>query len=215
MSKAKIAGVATAWVAISFAAACAPAATASAPQAVAPSATASGAVRPDVNPADVRFLQHMIPHHAQALTMAALVPERSASDAVRLMAERIAVSQRDEIARMQRWLRDHGQAVPQPGAPMNHDMGAMPMQMAGMLTPAELEQLAATRGTEFDQLFLESMIRHHEGALVMVAELFGTPGAAQGSEMYSIASEVDADQRAEIARMQQVLGTLSPAGPNR
>jgi uncharacterized protein (DUF305 family) len=82
--------------------------------------------------------------------------------------------------------------------------------MPGMLTDAELARLAAARGAEFDRLFLESMIRHHEGALVMVADYFKTPGAGQESEAYRLASDVDADQRAEIRRMRSLLP--APAG---
>ena len=164
--------------------------------------------------ADARFLQHMIPHHAQALVMTALVPSRTETPGVRLVAERIAASQRSEIATMQQWLRARGETVPDVAtAPVGdaaaaHAGHAMPAAgadahagMPGMLTAAELQRLADARGAEFDRLFLASMIRHHEGALAMVAELLATPGAAQSSEVFQIASDVDADQRAEIARM--------------
>ena len=165
--------------------------------------------------ADVRFLQHMIPHHAQALVMTALVPSRTETPGVRLVAERIAASQRSEIATMQQWLRAHGETVPEAmtapagdSAAGGHAGHAMPASggdahagMPGMLSAAELQRLAGARGAEFDRLFLDFMIRHHEGALQMVAELLATPGAAQSAEVFQIASEVDADQRAEIARM--------------
>ena len=163
----------------------------------------------DYAEADARFLQQMIPHHTQALVMTEMVPTRTATDAIRLIAERIAVSQQDEIAMMQRWLRERGEAVPEVSAEhAGHEMGEEQPMMPGMLSRAELDRLAAASGIEFDRLFLEFMIQHHEGALVMVDELFGSPGAAQGSAIYSIASEVDADQRAEIARMQRLLSTL-------
>lgn len=160
--------------------------------------------------ADVRFLQHMIPHHAQALAMTALVPSHTATEGVRLLAERIAASQRSEIATMQQWLRAHGETVPEVamgagGAHAGHVGAGMPDSahagMPGMLSAAELERLANARGAEFDRLFLDYMIRHHEGAIAMVAELLATPGAARTSEIFQIASDVDADQRAEIARM--------------
>ncbi len=168
-------------------------------------------------PADARFLQQMIPHHAQALVMTEMVPERTENATLSLLAERIAVSQQDEIAMMQRWLRDHGAAVPGAdgsgaatgGHGMHGERGGHAM-MPGMLTPAQLRQLAAATGSDFDRLFLELMIQHHEGALVMVNELFDSPGGGQSSQMYSIAAEIDADQRAEIARMRRLLAGPPP-----
>ena len=157
--------------------------------------------------ADVRFMRHMIAHHAQARVMAALVPERTSRPEIRLIAERIDVSQDDELKQMQRWLRTRGEAVPDADAHAGH--AAMP----GMLSEAELARLAAARGPEFDRLFLESMIRHHEGAVTMVAELFATPGAARESDTYHFASDVNADQRAEIARMRRLLGALTAPAP--
>lgn len=162
--------------------------------------------------ADVRFMQHMIAHHAQALVMAAMVPERTRDPRLHLVAERITRSQEDEIALMRRWLTSRGEEAPSGDAhAMMHAAGDH-AHMPGMLSMEELEQLAATSGRAFDRLFLESMIRHHEGALVMVGELFATPGAAQEGEIYNLASEVDADQRAEIARMQALLASLDDAG---
>ena len=163
-------------------------------------AQAQAAPQPRHGEADVRFVRGMIPHHAQALEMVALVPERAASDAVKLMSERIAVSQRDEIALMERWLRDRGQPVPGADSAHAHHGGAH-QAMPGMLTPEEMQRLAAASGPEFDRLFLELMIRHHQGALVMVAELFATPGGGEASDVFNLASEVDADQRMEIDRM--------------
>lgn len=156
---------------------------------------------------DVRFMQHMIVHHAQALVMAALVPERTRSETMLLLAERIEVSQRDEIALMQQWLRDRGEHAPEVGADgtvhgAEHGEALMP----GMLTAEELARLEQAQGEEFERLFLELMIRHHEGALVMVSELFAAPGAGQDPEVFRLAMDVDADQRAEIRRMQAMLG---------
>jgi uncharacterized protein (DUF305 family) len=144
-------------------------------------------------------MQHMVGHHAQAIVMTNLVATHTTREDVRLIARRIDASQRTEIAMMQRWLRDRGESVPDPDTPM-----AMPMP--GMLSDAELAQLRAATGPDFDRLFLRFMIRHHEGALAMVAALFASPGAAQESQLYDFASGVDADQRAEIARMQALLG---------
>jgi uncharacterized protein (DUF305 family) len=154
--------------------------------------------------ADVRFLQMMIPHHAQAMEMTALVPSRSTRQDVRATAQRIEVSQQDEIAAMQAWLRARGHTAQAGHAPGDHHA-----HMAGMLTPQEMARLRAATGAEFDRLFLEYMIRHHEGALVMVAELFATQGAGQDPELFQIASEVDSDQRMEIARMGAMLNGRS------
>jgi uncharacterized protein (DUF305 family) len=191
------------------------------------SAAGQGAVaQPGHTPADARFMQQMIGHHAQALEMAALVPDRTGRADLRMLAERITVSQRDEIALMQAWLRARGEAVPAAEGhdahhahhahPAGADSAAMPgmAAMAGMATPEEMARLAALSGAEFDRLFLELMIRHHEGALVMVAELFATPGAGQGSQVFSVANEVEADQRMEIDRMRRLLdGPLSGPRP--
>ena len=162
---------------------------------------------PRYTAADVRFVQGMIPHHAQALEMTALVEARTSRDDLRLMAQRITVSQQDEIAQMQRWLRARGQPLPDAHA---HHAGHL---MPGMLTPEEMARLAAASGAAFDRLFLELMIRHHEGALAMVGELFAAQGAAQESETYTLASDVDADQRMEIARMRALLEAIPPSTP--
>jgi uncharacterized protein (DUF305 family) len=174
-------------------------------------AVGSGA-RPDAGhprhtAADARFMQHMIGHHAQALEMTQLVPRRTNREEMRLLAERIDVSQRDEIALMRQWLERRGEAVPAADAHHHAAMGHQPL-MPGMLTAAELAQLARATGSEFERLFLKYMIRHHEGALTMVRELFRTPGAAQETETYRFATEVEADQRAEIARMRELLKRL-------
>ena len=152
--------------------------------------------RVQATPADARFMQSMIPHHAQALEMTALVATRTGRADMRLLAERIDVSQADEISLMQRWLEDRGFSLPDAHA---HHAPGMPMP--GMLTPAEMDHLAKSHGAAFDALFLELMIKHHEGALMMVKELFSTPGAGQESEVYAFASDVVADQRMEIQRM--------------
>lgn len=169
--------------------------------------------------ADVRFMQMMIPHHAQALEMTALVDQHATTVAVQRMALRMKISQRDEIALMERWLRERDQDVPQwqgamadggmTGASMGgmagmDGMGSMAM-MPGMLTPQQMEGLRAARGPEFDRLFLQYMIQHHEGAIVMVRDLFTARGGGQESEIFQFASHVDADQTAEIERMQGIL----------
>lgn len=155
-------------------------------------------------PADATFMQGMIHHHAQALDMTELLATRTNSDDMKKLALRISVSQTDEIKMMRRWLTVRGQEVPGEHA---HHMPGAPL-MPGMLNAEEMARLAAAKGTDFDRLFLEGMIKHHGGALTMVHDLFATPGAGQDSEIYAFASDVDADQRMEIDRMAAMLAAL-------
>ncbi|HYW08433.1 MAG TPA: DUF305 domain-containing protein [Longimicrobium sp.] len=148
--------------------------------------------------ADVRFMQHMIGHHAQALRMVAMVPGHAASEDVVRLAQKIDISQRDEIALMRSWLEERRQAVPDDAHPHA-------MMMPGMLTAEQLAQLDAARGREFDRLFLTFMTRHHEGALHMVRELFRTPDAGQDPDLFRFVTDVDADQRDEILMMERLL----------
>ena len=158
---------------------------------------------------DTRFMQGMMLHHAQAVEMVALIPGRSTRADIRLLGQRIDVSQRDEIAMMRRWLQDHHQDVTPVDAHAVHDsMTHDPMLMPGMLTRDQMARLASVSGEAFDTLFLQGMIQHHEGALAMVAQLFATRGAGQQSQVFAFASDVDADQRAEINRMRALLTAL-------
>jgi uncharacterized protein (DUF305 family) len=158
--------------------------------------------RPAHTAADASFMQGMIPHHQQALEMTALVAARTEARDIKLLALRIELSQVDEINLMKGWLRQRNEPVPGEGAHGAHvGHGLMP----GMLTPDEMAQLAAARGAEFDRLFLGYMIRHHEGALTMVAQLFGTTGGGQQSEIFQFAADVEADQSMEISRMKKLL----------
>jgi len=196
-------------------------------------------VRRGYTAADVRFMQQMIHHHAQAVRMSALVPARSSREDVRTLAERIDASQQAEIEMMKHWLAERLELVPDPSMPRSvhdsimgatngaHDMAGMDamsgmpdahsahdtatMLMPGMLTPAEMATLAAATGPTFDRLFLEGMIRHHEGALTMVATLLATPGAGEEAQIFGFASDVDSGQRAEIRRMQAILATMPKA----
>jgi uncharacterized protein (DUF305 family) len=156
---------------------------------------------PGFTVADVRFMQNMIGHHAQALWMAAMAPGRGASEGVIRLARKIDISQRDEIAMMRGWLAERRQAVPD-------DARAHAMTMPGMATAEQLTELDAARGREFDRLFLTLMIRHHEGALRMAEELFSTPGAGQDPDIFRFVTDVDADQRDEIWAMERLLDTL-------
>jgi uncharacterized protein (DUF305 family) len=145
----------------------------------------------------------MIHHHAQALVMARMAPTHGASPALQVLAGRVINGQNDEIALMQQWLRDRNQPVPDPSAPMHG--GGHAMHMPGMLTDEQLAELDAARGADFDRLFLTTMIQHHQGALTMVEELFGTHGAAQGDAIFKLASDIGADQSSEIDRMRTML----------
>ena len=158
--------------------------------------------------ADVLFMQGMIHHHAQALRMAALVPKRSSSSQIPLLAERIDISQRGEIEQMQRWLTDRGQEAPvlHRAHQHAHGVGAGTL-MPGMLTEEQLGRLAQARGTSFDKLFLSFMINHHRGALTMVRRLYAANGGAE-PEADAFARHVEADQRIEIARMEELRAGL-------
>jgi len=153
--------------------------------------------------ADVRFMQGMIHHHAQALEMTRLLFDRTTSEEMRLLARRIDISQKDEIRLMQGWLESRREDAPmihaEYGAATDH------ARMPGMLTEEQMARLAATRGNEFDRLFLEYMISHHRGALAMVHELFSTSGAGQEPDVFQFAFHVDADQYIEIERMSKML----------
>lgn len=181
------------------------------PRASAPDPVArADSLRHSYTPADVAFMKGMIQHHAQALVMSRMAPTHGASEVLQVLAARIINSQLDEIALMQAWLRDRGEAVPEPhgmdmatthpGDPMTH--------MPGMLSEEQLAELDAAHGPEFDSLFLVYMIQHHQGALTMVNDLFDTYGAAQGDAIFKLASDIGADQTSEIDRMQKMLHEL-------
>ena len=162
--------------------------------------------------ADVKFMQGMIHHHAQAIDMTELLKTRTGSEDMKKLGLRIQVSQTDEIRMMQRWLRAHGADAPDPHA-MHMPGMIMPgtdrgPMMAGMLTPQEMTRLAALKGAAFDRAFLEGMIKHHGGAITMVRELFAAPGAGQESTIYAFASDVVSDQQMEIDRMSGMLAAI-------
>jgi len=168
-------------------------------------ATPQPASRYPSTEADARFMSSMIGHHTQAMVMAGWAPTNGAGASVRRLAERILSGQQDEIATMQQWLRDRGRPVPQGHHPGHGHL------MPGMLTDAQMKELAEARGPEFDRLFLTFMIQHHRGAVAMVEDLFGTPGAAQDETVFKFANDVQVDQSTEIARMERMLSAL-PAG---
>jgi uncharacterized protein (DUF305 family) len=156
--------------------------------------------------ADVRFMQDMIPHHRQAVDMAALVGERTNRQELRDAAGRIDASQADEIQFMRTWLEERGQPAPEMTA---HHVMHTSEKMAGMASPEQMAELAAAKGTDFDRLFLTLMIAHHEGAVKMVAELLKQPGAAYDPTLFEFTTDVTNDQNAEIERMNALLVGIS------
>jgi uncharacterized protein (DUF305 family) len=180
-----------------------------------PSAPAPVVGRIPHTEADVHFMSGMIPHHAQAVRIATWAKTRAVRSDIRILSERIIVAQQDEIEMMRNWLLDRGE--PAPAADATHlrmTMNGMvhDMLMPGMMTDEELAQLERAAGLEFDRLFLTFMIRHHEGALIMVDQLFASPGAAQDDVVFKFASDVYADQSTEIERMEKMLADIAAGG---
>lgn len=171
---------------------------------------------PPSSPKDVEFMQGMIMHHAQAVEMVALMKSRTENKELLLLGARISQSQSAEINMMKRWLEVRGEKTSMPMPKMDKtDMPGMDMSghhqhhqmlMPGMLSPEQMDALGKAKGAEFDRLFLTGMIQHHGGALVMVDELFKTPGAGQEAQLFNFATDIDSSQRAEIRIMQTMLG---------
>jgi len=172
--------------------------------------TQTDSARPRYTAADVQFVAGMIVHHAQAVLIAGWAPSHGAGPELRALCERIVVGQRDEIAVMQRWLRERHEPVPDAAAHAammpGMDHAAL---MPGMLTEQQLAQLDSARGPEFDRLFLTFMIQQHRGALTMVRALIDTPRSARDGLLFQIASDIAADQAAEIDRMTRMLDAMS------
>ncbi len=173
---------------------------------------------PPPSQADVEFMQGMIMHHSQAVEMTALIPSHTENKDLRLLGARISSSQSDEISFMRRWLAARGEppsmvmaGMPATAGKSDTDksgqaMASMAMAlMPGMLTPEQMEALRNAKGAEFDRLFLTGMIQHHNGALIMVKELFDTAGAGQEADLFNFATDVDSGQRAEIRIMESML----------
>jgi uncharacterized protein (DUF305 family) len=175
-----------------------------------PSKTLPPSTKPAVPPptqADVEFMQGMIMHHSQAVEMTALIPSHTQNEALRSLGAKISSSQSDEMRFMRRWLvaRKEPVSMAMPSMP-DMDMSGKPIApMPGMLTPQQMEALRNANGAKFDRLFLTGMIQHHEGALVMVKQLFDTPGAGQDADLFNFATDADNTQRAEIKIMQNML----------
>lgn len=203
-----------------------PASASSSPASTAPSASSGGresayvararadSLRNPYVEADVEFMYDMIGHHAQAIAMSRMAPSHGASPEVQRLASRIINAQQDEIATMERWLRDRQKPIPD--VPTDGGAGMMLMKgqpmrmlMPGMLTPDQMKALDAARGEAFDKLFLTSMIGHHRGAVSMVKDLFSTYGAAQDETVFKFANDVNVDQTTEINRMEKMLAAIT------
>ena len=172
------------------------------------------ATLPPIAPADVAFMQGMIMHHSQAVEMTALIDSHTQNTELRSLGARISSSQTDEINFMKRWLATRGEPTSMPMDdmqnmpgmdPTGHDMSTSIPLMPGMLTPEQMAALREAKGAEFDRLFLTGMIQHHNGALIMVKDLFNTAGAGQDADIFNFATDADNTQRAEIKIMQNML----------
>jgi uncharacterized protein (DUF305 family) len=171
------------------------------------------ATLPPISPADVKFMQGMIMHHAQAVEMTALIESHTQNKNIRSLGARISHSQADEIKFMKRWLATRGEPISAAmhemskdmSMDMSGDMSSHLMLMPGMLTPKQMQALSKAKDEEFDRLFLTGMIQHHGGALVMVKDLFDSPGTGQDAELFNFVTDVDSGQRAEIKIMRSML----------
>lgn len=184
--------------------------------------------------ADVDFMNGMIHHHAQAITISRWAVSHGASPAVQRLTARIINAQSDEINLMRSWLIDRGRTAPQVDSAGNLTMPAMAsmtgmshdahaghgatnaqgqMEMPGMLNAEQLAELNAARGADFDRLFLTYMIQHHRGAVAMVQTLFSAAGAGQDETVFKFANDVEVDQGTEIRRMMSLMLDLGFVPP--
>jgi uncharacterized protein (DUF305 family) len=161
--------------------------------------------------AEVEFMTGMVPHHAQAIIMAQWCPTHGGRADLLPLCARIVASQKGEIQMMRGWLADRKQTVPDSMSTrhqMRMDGVVHDMMMPGMLTDEEMAALDRARGVEFDKLFLTGMIRHHQGAIQMVQDLWASPGGANEPTVFRFSNDVYADQSAEVLRMQAMLRTI-------
>ena len=167
-------------------------------------------VLPPYSTADVQFMQHMIVHHAQAVEMTALIESHTRNKNLLLLGERISRSQSDEMKFMKRWLKVRGESTAPPAHAMHGmDMSGHQMLMPGMLSAKQMDALKKAKDGEFDNLFLTGMIQHHNGALIMVKDLYDSSGAGQDAELFSFATDIESGQRAEIKIMQTILREIT------
>ncbi len=164
-------------------------------QAQRPTATPPPIVSQSFDANDTMFAQMMIPHHAQAVELAALATANTTTPAIRDLAARIAGAQQPEILSMEEWLVAAG--IPTDGH------GSHAMAMPGLVSDADMEALEKATNAEFDALFLAHMIRHHEGAIAMATDVLAT---TKNDNVRALANAIVAAQTAEIAEMSGLLG---------
>jgi uncharacterized protein (DUF305 family) len=167
---------------------------------------------PPISSTDIEFMKGMIMHHSQAVEMTAMIESRTKNKEIRLLGARISQSQSDEMRFMVRWLGARGKISSPPLPDMRTHEGRAaehPMLMPGMLSRDQMDALRKAAGSEFDRLFLTGMIQHHNGALIMVKDLFAAPGTGQDAELFNFVTDVDSGQRAEIKIMQNLMGEKS------
>lgn len=151
---------------------------------------------------EVHFVQHMMVHHGQAVTMAALVPDRASDPRLHTIARQIDVTQDAEMTLMTRWLQLRNEEVPDPFDTHGHE------GMPGMVPHHEMEALAASSGNDFDVRFLQAMIHHHLGAVIMVENLEAATGGILEPNISVLAVEIVDHQETEIKRMRRLLTEL-------
>ena len=175
------------------------------PTRVIDSETAIAIANTSYTAADVDFMQGMIIHHYQAFLMSEMATSRTNNQTILDLAGRIDISQQDEISFMENWLLDMSQTVPDPSKSnqMHHH------KMMGMATPEQMQKLSQSDSTDFDRMYLNLMIKHHEGAIDMVDRLNEYPGSAYDPQLYEFVSDLTNDQAVEIERMNGILIDLS------
>ena len=160
----------------------------------------------EFNATDVYFAQGMIPHHAQAVQMADMALAVTTNPDIKALAEQVRAAQSPEIEQMTTWLTDWNQSVPDPAAAMDDNMGhSGGMMMSGMMSAADMARLGNASGTDFDRMFLEMMIRHHQGAIEMADQELAD-GKYQPTK--DLAQAVITGQQAEIGEMNRLIAGL-------
>ncbi|MFF5159122.1 DUF305 domain-containing protein [Streptomyces sp. NPDC000348] len=162
--------------------------------------TEAGARAGDFNDADVTFAQMMIPHHEQALEMAGLAEGRASDAEVKDLAGKIEQAQDPEIRTMKGWLRSWNQPTAMESMPgMDHG------SMDGMMSDADMKELKAMKGTEFDRMFAEMMIDHHDGAIAMAED---ERENGENADARKTAGDIVEGQSAEVEQLRSILDRL-------
>lgn len=160
----------------------------------------------DFNATDVAFAQGMIPHHGQAVQMADMALATSTNPKIQALAEQIKAAQSPEIEQMTTWLTDWDQSVPDPNAMMDDNMDhSGGMMMSGMMSAADMARLENATGTDFDRMFLEMMVLHHEGAIEMAEQQLAE---GKNQAVKDLSQAVITGQQAEIEEMNALIAAL-------